>query len=320
MENLLHFLGDRAVAWSAMILKPSMLASVAFLILLLVIDIHRRGWKLSWSRRAVEGALATIAIFHVNFLLLPLVWLSLALVQDGYDALGIPHIPADAWSGFPTWALVVIAILAHDFANYWNHRFMHLPWIWPIHAIHHSDTDVNGLTGYRVHALEGLVMWSSYVLLLTWLGLPSDAIGIGAVFVALHVIYVHIDADWGHGPFALLIASPRFHRWHHADVEELYGKNLANIFPFFDWMFGTYHVPGACRGPLGARGVPQNDVIRLMLWPFLEWLRMAQSGLRSLAGRKADGADQAIPTAARQPVAGTALARNTVLDIEPAKR
>ena len=112
MENLLHFLGDRAVAWTAMILKPSMLASIAFLVLLLFIDVHRRGWRLSWSRRAVEGALATIAIFHVNFLLLPLVWLSLAWVQDAYDALGIPHIPAGAWSGFPTWALVAILVTA----------------------------------------------------------------------------------------------------------------------------------------------------------------------------------------------------------------
>lgn len=307
LEKLRHFLGERAVDWTVMITTPRMLASLALLVLLLFIDIRRRGWRLSWSRRAVKGAAATIAIFHINFLLLPLVWLSLALIQEGYDRLGIPHIPGETWSNFPTWSLVFVSVVAHDFANYWNHRFMHLRWIWPIHAIHHSDPDVNGLTAYRVHALEALVMWSSYVLLLTWLGLPADAIGIGAVLVMLHGIYVHVDVDWGHGPFALLLASPRFHRWHHADVEELYGKNLANIFPFFDWIFGTYHVPGRCQATLGARGVPQNDVAKLIMWPFLEWLRMIRESLGAISGRKTRHAHQDASS-------------NTVLDIEPAKR
>ena len=60
---------------------------------------------------------------------------------------------------------------------------MHMKWLWPVHAIHHSDPDVNALTTYRVHALETLVMWGSYTILLTWLGLPADAIGIGALIL-----------------------------------------------------------------------------------------------------------------------------------------
>jgi len=45
---------------------------------------------------------------------------------------------------------------------------MHLKWLWPVHAIHHSDPVVNGLTTYRIHILEALVMWGSYTILLTW--------------------------------------------------------------------------------------------------------------------------------------------------------
>src|SRR5262249_52829794 len=146
-------------------------------------------------------------------------------VKEFYALAGIPSIPTEAWSGVPVVVLIPIAVLAHDFANYWNHRLMHLPWLWPVHAIHHSDPDVNGATAYRIHILEKLVMWISYVLLLSWLGLPGNAIGIGAVFVVLHTIYIHINVDWGHGPFRLLLASPRFHRWHHADVPEAHGKN-----------------------------------------------------------------------------------------------
>ena len=77
----------------------------------------------------------------------------------------------------------------------------------------------------------------------------------------------------------------RFHRWHHADVPEAHGKNLANIFPFFDWMFGTYRVPGPCDAPVGAAGIPRNDVVKLTLWPLLEWARLATLWVEAMRAR-----------------------------------
>lgn len=309
MESILHFLSERIGAWKTMAASPKMLWVAAFLVLLLAVDIARRGWRLSWSRRAVQGVFATIAIFHINFILLPLVWLAAVGVEGFYQRVGFPAVPTDFWSGVPLWLLAFIAVFSHDLADYWNHRLLHTRWFWPVHAIHHSDPDVNGLTAYRIHILEALVMWSSYTILLTWLGLPADAIGIGAILISLHVVYVHIDVDWHHGPFRLLLASPRFHRWHHADVAEAYGKNLANIFPIFDWMFGTYRVPGPCNAPLGAAGVPQNDVARLMAWPMTEWLKLAGEDIAALRSRlvawkRKTGAPQRKTLAAADPIAG----------------
>lgn len=288
MDGLLRFLGMRLEAWWLLVSAPKTLAVIAFLLLLLVFDLARRGWRLSWSRRAVKGIGATLAIFHLNFLLLPIVWISVMWIEMGYAALGVPSVPAAFWQGTPIWLLVAIGLVTHDFANYWAHRVLHMHWLWPIHAIHHSDHDVNGLTAYRVHALETVVMWASYTLLLTWLGLPADAIGIGAVLITLHVIYVHVDVDWDHGPLRMWLASPRFHRWHHADVKAAYGKNLAGMFPVFDRMFGTYYAAGRCEAPLGAQGVPENDVVRLMLFPFTEWARMAGERLAAARLRIAD--------------------------------
>lgn len=266
-----------------MVSKPNIVAAIAFLCLLLLIDLARRGWRLSWSRRIVEGILATLALFHFNFLFVPLVWLCWEKIKQLYALIGIPSIPTEFWAGVPVWVLVPFAIIVYDFANYWNHRLMHRPLLWPVHAIHHSDPDVTGLTTYRIHMLEGLVMWTSYTVLLSWLGLPENAVGLGAVFITLHNIYVHVNIDWDHGPFRLLIASPRFHRWHHADVAEAHGKNLANISPLWDWMFGTYHCPGPCNERVGAAGVPENDVVKLILWPWQEWTRMALTRARAMA-------------------------------------
>lgn len=271
-----------------MISSTKSIIAIAVLCSLLIIDVARRGWRLSWSRRAVEGIFATLAITHFNFIFIPFVWLGSEKVKELYAFVGIPSIPTDAWLTMPTWLLAIVAALAYDFANYWNHRLMHQPWLWPVHAIHHSDPDVTGLTTYRVHLFETFVMWVSYTLMLSWLGLPKDAIGIGAIICALHSIYVHINVDWEHGPLRLLIASPRFHRWHHADLEEAYGKNLANICPLFDWMFGTYYVPGKCEARMGAKNIPENDVLKLIAWPVQEWGRMIYGGGKTLAARFAE--------------------------------
>lgn len=190
-----------------------------------------------------------------------------------YALLGVPSVPTAFWSGVPLWATVLCSLVAYDFANYWSHRLLHLPMFWRIHAIHHSDSHVNAFTSYRIHVLEIGVMLSVDILFLSWLGLPAAAAAAAAVFVRLHNFYVHMELDIDHGPLRYLIASPRFHRWHHADVPEIYGKNLANIIPLFDVMFGTYHVPGRCTAPLGAKaaGVPDVDFIRLFLFPFTGW-------------------------------------------------
>ena len=157
---------------------------------------------------------------------------------------------------------------------------MHMKWLWPVHAIHHSDPVVNALTTYRIHALKSLVMWSSYTILLTWLGLPADAIGVGALILLLHNVYVHIDVDWGHGPLRMLVASPRFHRWHHADMPEAYGKNSQHL-PVLTGCSAPIVFPARATPP-GAAGVPRNDVVQLTLWPLLEWSQMATRRVQAL--------------------------------------
>lgn len=158
--------------------------------------------------------------------------------------------------------------------------------LWPIHAVHHSDPDVTALTTCRVHVFEPIVMSTSYIVLLSWLGFPDQVIGFGTVFLALHNAYAHVNVDRDHGPLRYVIASPRFHRWHHADCPEACGKNLANVFPVFDLVFGTYHVPGTCKAEMGAGDIPRNDVAKLILYPFAQWYRMAAgstaSALRSI--------------------------------------
>ena len=60
---------------------------------------------------------------------------------------------------------------------------------------------------------------------------------------------MHANVPWTFGPLRYAIASPAFHRWHHATEEEGLSRNFAGLFPFFDLVFGTFHMPrGAARG------------------------------------------------------------------------
>lgn len=271
-----------ASVWARAVTAPHMLAVLALLGALLLVDAARRGWRL-WSRTAVTGALATASIFHLNLLFVPLLWVSSGALRGLW---GDFRLPDETWAGISPWLLTPLVVLVYDFCDYWTHRILHVRWLWPIHAIHHSDQRVNGLTAYRVHFLEGLAMWSAYALALTWMGLPVEVIGFATLFRALHNVYVHIDVDWNHGPFHFLLASPRFHRWHHADDPAAYDKNLANVFPVWDVMFGTYRNLDSMKADEGAGGVPHADVVQLMLWPFLEWRKMiAQSGIASAFAR-----------------------------------
>lgn len=287
-EELQLFLTQRLEVWKR--LAEPFGVRLAFFACLLALTLLVRG-RSAWTLRATLGVLATIALVHLNFVVMPFVRLVVDALQASYDGLGLPRVPATFWAGVPAWVVALVAVVALDLANYWNHRLMHTPLVWPVHAIHHSDPDVSGMTTFRVHALETLVMLGSHVVLLTWLGLPAEALGVLALVLVLHNMYVHTDVDWTHGPLELLVASPRFHRWHHADVPEAYGKNLANVIPLFDVVFGTYHCPGPCEVPLGAAGVPRHDPLRLFLYPGAAWLlrlrEAAGAAARRVASRRA---------------------------------
>lgn len=263
--------------------------ALAFVAIFLFVSLHRQRYNFKLFHLKLKSMGATTIIYFINLVVFaPIFMGTVKYLQGLYYTLDLPQLDPAMWQDLPIYLLIPLTLIIYDFADYWNHRLMHKTWLWPVHAIHHSETDMTGLTTYRVHFLEPVIMGISYVLLLSWLGLPESVLGYGAIVLALHNVYVHMDIDWGHGPFRLVLASPRYHRWHHADVPEAHGKNLANFFPVFDVLFGTYYVPGTCAVRLGARGVPENDVAKLLLYPFKEWLQMLGRLMPRIRAEKRD--------------------------------
>ena len=190
--------------WSQFLLRSETGLIFALILTFALYFLFRKTSEL--SRHAAQNTAATLVICGANYAV-ALMFLDELNVgaQRAYDILAIPKLPADVWEGVPLWLVCLIGIAARDFADYWSHRLMHTRWGWPTHAAHHSDTHVNAFTGYRVHALEVVVMALSYILMLTWLQMP-EAIPFVMVFSSLHNKYVHMDLLFDHGPLKYLIA------------------------------------------------------------------------------------------------------------------
>ena len=284
---------DYTNAVASQLSGPGMLA-IAALVTLGMYVVLRRTEEL--SLHGIRNMAASVLVYGLNILAFILFMGDLdRLSREGYAALHIPTLPADFWQG--PWVIfgAILAIALTDLCDYLSHRLMHTRWGWPSHAAHHSDTHVNAFTTFRIHAFEAFIMSMSYMIVLTWMQLPEL---LPVVFFAriVHNLYVHLDLDWDHGPLKYMIASPRFHRWHHADAPEAIGKNLANVMPIYDLIFGTYYMPGPCREPMGCLSIGLSDKNPISIWfyPFQSWGKMIwQAAVRLVPARQRAGSRSA---------------------------
>jgi sterol desaturase/sphingolipid hydroxylase (fatty acid hydroxylase superfamily) len=237
------------------------------------------------SPLALRNAAVSLMFFLTSWLLAPLAGLAIRGATARYADLGLPGLTPAFWAAQPVWAVVLVALVARDGVSYTIHRLLHGRFGWPVHAIHHSDSHVNGFTAWRVHPIEPLATNLLAVVMMGWLGLPTGLGAIVLLIALLYEIYIHLEVDIEHGPLRHVLASPRFHRWHHYDSEPAYNSNYANMFPLYDVIFGTYRRPHVLPVPIGAAsaGVPDLDYIRLMTFPFLEWGTMASRWWRARA-------------------------------------
>ncbi len=185
-----------------------------------------------------------------------------------------------AWSALPVWAVGFLAIFAGDFIGYWRHRLEHTAWLWPGHAIHHSDTAMTWTTGLRFHPLNRVTTALIDTSVLALLGFPVWALVANNLVRHYYGLFIHMDLPWTYGPLGRVLVSPAMHRWHHIRDANGAGANFATVFSVFDQAFGTYHVPGPCNAPLGVRDDIGRGALAQLLWPLQVLWRASQNLIR----------------------------------------
>ena len=260
----------------------------------LVMTVLERAFRWNKQQKILRRELSTdLAYWFVSpiagaairaFISIPIVILAISFVWS------TPIAPSDiakgfgpaadfAYSGPIQGALAVLAmLLINDFMLYWTHRMMHRSVFWPFHSIHHSPTELDYLVSLRTHPVNLLIVNPIKFFPAVFFGFPIEFLLITAPILIFHGLLVHANVDWDFGPLRKIIASPRFHRWHHTSEAEGLDKNFGGTFAFWDYMFGTAYMPRDRRatrfGTLGEQ-VP-GHLPGQLLYPFRAGLKRAQ--------------------------------------------
>jgi len=167
----------------------------------------------------------------------------------------------------------VVFFVGGDFLLYWSHRLFHRRGLWPVHAIHHSPRDVDWTTAYRFHPLNFAFGPWLMTTVMIFLGVaPVNIIFVAPIEVAM-AYFVHANLNVTLGPLKYLIATPVFHRWHHARRAPGDACNYGANFAFWDVAFGTFYFSaGRVPADYGVEGdpVPEN-VLAQLVYPLKSW-------------------------------------------------
>ncbi len=222
-------------------------------------EIFRAGWR------------TDLAHFFVSHLLVQLSVFLTLLPAKTFFSWAVSRRVQEIVAAQPDPLQFVEIVLAADLTEYWVHRLFHrAPWLWRFHAIHHSAERLDWLAASRLHLVDIAVTRGLTFVPLYLLGFANGPVFAYLVFVSFHAIFIHANVRFNFGRLEKLIATPRFHHWHHAAEERAIDKNFAVHLPVLDRLFGTYLLPGRdWPGLYGIAGnpVPENYLAH-MAYPF----------------------------------------------------
>lgn len=141
-------------------------------------------------------------------------------------------------------AQVLLLMFCADFVQYWIHRAYHeVPWLWGLHAVHHSTEYLDWLAGSRTHLLQTAIDRALVMVPLYLLGPRTEALNLYVVLIAFQAVLIHSNFRLPFGPLGYVFVTPKFHHWHHSKDKPAIDTNYAAHMPVLDLMFGTFHMP-----------------------------------------------------------------------------
>jgi sterol desaturase/sphingolipid hydroxylase (fatty acid hydroxylase superfamily) len=142
--------------------------------------------------------------------------------------------------------VTLLVLFTGDLLGYAMHRAMHeVPWLWRFHALHHAPAqrEVSWVDAWRQHpvdfVLHGLAVGLPGALFGASLSQLASVVVVRKLFTAL--LHARVDTDFG--VLGRVLASPHFHRAHHADTPDQFNRNFGGTFSCWDTVFNTRAQP-----------------------------------------------------------------------------
>lgn len=219
----------------------------------------RPGWKVDLMHAFLTGTLIRLGT-------------TLAVLAASVFAVSIvPETIRQAVRAQPYWLQFLELLILSDLCFYTAHRLCHaIPLLWRFHAVHHSSEHLDWLATYRVHPVDQILNSTMIALPAIVLGFSPIPLLIYALIYRIHSPLLHSNIRFDLGPLGLLLTSPRFHHWHHADQVEAHDRNFGGQLSIFDRLFGTHHAPGERSLPTryGVGGAVPETYVGQLLQPF----------------------------------------------------
>jgi sterol desaturase/sphingolipid hydroxylase (fatty acid hydroxylase superfamily) len=214
----------------------------------------------------------------------------------------------------------VLFVLTMDLGEYLFHRLQHV-WrpLWLLHALHHSDPDVNVTTTLR-HSWTELLLKALFVSPLVALLMKPGPHVLAIYSVFSFYNYVpHMSTRLSLGRFWPILNGPGFHRLHHSIDPADHGCNYAALFPIFDLISGTARPPMPGYHPrTGLDDVRAPDrLVSMLAWPLLSGQRSAFGIMKNDSEREALASANATDAMTQaHPIPAAAARGRTVIDRE----
>lgn len=176
----------------------------------------------------------------------------------------------------PILVQVPLAVVFADLVGYWAHRALHVGRLWRFHAVHHSSRALDWLAGARNHPVGEAFTTLVVVAAMLVVGFDPRVLAISAP-LGLFAILLHANVRWGRSFARYVIATPLFHRWHHAHPDAFpadvtrrmpTGVNFAGLLPLWDLLFGTFYAPLRDPGIFGADAPVPARFLSQLAFPF----------------------------------------------------
>jgi sterol desaturase/sphingolipid hydroxylase (fatty acid hydroxylase superfamily) len=186
-----------------------------------------------------------------------LVWLGVQLAALIALAGVVDVVPSDAFVALPGPVQALVLVVAGDLVGYGYHRASHaVPLLWRFHRVHHSAPHLDWLAAHREHPVDGFLTMVAVNLPALLLGVDLAGLAGLVAFRGLWATFIHANVRLPLGPARMLLGAPELHHWHHRASGTV--QNFANLAPWIDWLFGTYHRPRDARFEVGLPEQPRS--------------------------------------------------------------
>ncbi|HTX00242.1 MAG TPA: sterol desaturase family protein [Acidimicrobiales bacterium] len=184
-----------------------------------------------------------------------------AVLGEGIATFVNAHAPFMAFASrpsWPGWLAVGLALVLMDGCNWLTHLADHrLPFLWRVHAVHHTQEEMSVLTTFRAHPLVHTV--STFNATLPVVALTGYH-PITPVLITGYLVlgaFPHANLGWSYGPLGRLLCSPAYHRIHHR-CEGRQDVNLGIVLSIWDVLSrrAVFPVRGARPCATGLAGRP----------------------------------------------------------------